>query len=38
MKKLFLLIPALAVMAGARGQSDISDEAIVRSIADRILA
>jgi unsaturated rhamnogalacturonyl hydrolase len=37
MKKLFLLIPALAVMAGARGQSDISDEAIVRSIADRIL-
>src|SRR4030042_2889046 len=38
MKKLFLLMPALRIMAGALGQSDINDETVVRSIADRILA
>ena len=37
MKKLFLLMAALAMMAGVKGQSEFSDEAVVRSIADRIL-
>jgi unsaturated rhamnogalacturonyl hydrolase len=38
MKRLLLFIPVLSVMAGVRGQSDIADETVVRSIADRILA
>jgi unsaturated rhamnogalacturonyl hydrolase len=38
MKKLFLPMFFLAFMAGVLGQSEFTDESIVRSIADRILA
>ena len=38
MKKLFLLMLLLALLAGTKGQSESGDETVVRSIADRILA